>query len=102
MPSPIEMRAEVEKNPHQPPPSLARFAVEMGERLNDAEKSETKAADFLTELEGCVLDASQASTTRALCLANADRLGRKFGALNSRATELRGRVDPEVSRLIDQ
>lgn len=82
------LRREVERNPHQAPVALVHFAGMMGRRLAEAEKSETAAEKFMTELETCVHDGAQAQSVRSLCLANAKRIGSKFASLIDRATAL--------------
>ena len=96
------LRAEVQANPHQTPLSLLQFAGDLADHMEIAEQSEDQASKFLTELEDCVTDDRQAQTTQALCLTNAQRLGEKFPALNSKVTALNQRAPPEVSKLLSR
>ena len=96
------LRAEVQANPHQTPLSLLQFAGALADHMEIAEQSEDQASRFLTELEDCVTDDRQAQTTQALCLTNAERLGEKFPALNSKITALNQRAPPEVSKLLSR
>lgn len=102
IPPVAKLREEVAASPHTTPPSLVRFALDLGQRLQAAEKSESEATLFFGELETCVMDKAQVHSARAMCLMNAERLTQTFSGLQARAVSLRQRVEPEVSRLADQ
>jgi hypothetical protein len=94
------LRDDIAKDPHNAPASMIKFAVELGHRMDDAEKSRAFAGDFLDDLESCTLSGDNASSIRALCLSHANRLSAKYEDMKPRVENLARRADPEVTRLL--
>lgn len=93
------LRDEVANDPHLPPPSYLRFATELGQRLSLAEESEAQAAQFVDELDDCLMDRNQAESVRSLCLASARRLAEKYNALKRRVAEMFESAGPRIAKL---
>ncbi len=74
------IRDEVEADPHSMPPSMLRFARNVGRRMEQALKSRENAASLFKELSGCASreTGATAPSVKALCLSNAARLAEKY------------------------
>lgn len=96
-----DLREEVKADPHVTPPSLVKFAANVGERMKLALQSETEAASFFNELEDCLSESgdSVSPSAQALCLNEARRLSLRFTSLAKRFEKVSGAAEPEVTRL---
>jgi hypothetical protein len=95
------IRAEVEKNPHETPPSLLKFSIELGRQFKIAMLSEKNARSFFKKLEECVTDPTLqgADSSQALCLRDAQRLARAFPSLQGLFNNLSDEASPQARRL---
>jgi hypothetical protein len=96
------LRREARANPHVTPPSLRRFAAELGaasDRL--APDDRAGATAFMEDLRRCVVEGPRPPTVEALCLSGAADLRDRFPHLAGEYERLRGRASPEARRLVE-
>lgn len=101
-PDQLEVKADVEKNPHSTPDSLVQFAKTMGPLMDKAYLSGDDAKILINELHGCALDNSVAQTARALCVSNADKLAKTHPQIKDKADKIRASVSPDVKKLLER
>jgi hypothetical protein len=95
-----QVREEVQKNPEHAPPSLLFFATELGKRFQIATLSLGNATGFFDELNSCLEDSRPLATSaRALCLREGERLTRYYPALRGNYDLLALKAAPEVRNL---
>jgi hypothetical protein len=95
-----EVRDEIRKNPEGTPPSLILFASRMGQRFQIARLSQNNAAGFFEELNSCLDPASPIATTaKAFCLTEGERLTHYFPVLRANYDLLAIKASPEVRNL---
>lgn len=97
-----EVKADVEKDPHSTPDSIVKFAKTMGPLMDKAYLSGDDAKVLINELHDCAVDNSVAQTARALCVSNADKLGKAHPQIKEKAAEIRASVSPDVKKLLDK
>lgn len=79
IPSTQKIRDEVAKDPHDLPPSLRSFAMEMATHMEEALRDEEKAKEFFTELQECSSEAKDHyPSVRISCALNGLRLVEKY------------------------
>jgi hypothetical protein len=101
-PDEARLRREARANPHVTPPSLRRFAADLGaaaDRL--APDDRAGATAFMADLRRCVIEGPRPPTVEALCLSNADALRQRFPHLSEEHERLRRRASPEARRLVE-
>jgi hypothetical protein len=95
-----EVREEIRKNPEATPPSLILFASRMSQRFQIARLSQNNATGFFEELNSCLDPASSIATTaKAFCLTEGERLTHYFPVLRANYDLLALRASPEVRNL---
>ena len=96
-----DVRSEAEKEPHQTPPSLIRFAAEMSEKMDIALQSKEAGQFLLNELLDCTSNEKTKTTasTAAACIKNAYELSSKYEDLSQDADRVKMRADPEAQRI---
>ncbi len=96
-----DVRAEVEKDPHQTPSSLIRFAAEMSVKMDIALQSKEASQFLLNELLDCTSNEKSKTTvsTSAACIKNAYELSSKYEDLSQDADRVKSRADPEAQRI---
>jgi hypothetical protein len=104
-PSVSTLREEVKRDVHVTPPSLLRFAVDMGVRMKAAKANKADAVALLGELKTCAqpaqLDESPVQA-RAICLIKARELAQAWPDLNGEAEELITHSDPKALQLASE
>jgi hypothetical protein len=97
-PTARELADDVRINPHNPPLSLVRFAMEMSPRLEEALRNENAAQKLFGELENCVTDKrlEGAVSTQAVCLNDAKQITEKHASLGSRYDLLTRHASPQA------
>lgn len=98
-PTAEDLRAEVAKDPHLPPPTLMKFAAALGERMQAAEKSELESTNLVSELDECLRNENHPEGIRAMCLASASRLAKRYPTLQDRTAEMVRVAGPRISNL---
>jgi hypothetical protein len=96
------LREEVKKDPHHTPPSVLSFAIELGQKMDNATESSEKATKLFNELSDCVNSEAFRSrpSIRAICLSNAGRLSRRVPALEDHFQELMRNTDRKIIDLV--
>jgi hypothetical protein len=104
-PSLDQVRKEAEQNPHQTPPSIIKFAADLGEKMEAARQSEGDAQKLYPELASCAQDIpakSYASTPRMLCFSDAVELAKQYPSLNRNLDEIKQDLDPDTLKRFNQ
>ncbi len=75
-------RAEVERNPHETPPSLLRFAAEVAQRQAEVQRTPHLRGTLFDDLGRCALDAQRQlpSSARSFCLLQLRQLASRHPA----------------------
>jgi hypothetical protein len=84
-PTLAKVAEEVRQDPHSTPPSLLRFASDLGAQMNEAIQSESSAKAFFSQLEECIRGQggqATAKSAQAICLSDAKRLGSRYESLS--------------------
>lgn len=101
-PDKMEVKADVEKNPHRTPESLVIFATNMGPLMEKAYKNDKDADVLIKVLHDCATDNNVARSARALCVKNVDKIAKTHPQMKGKAEELRSDVSPEVLKLLEK
>jgi hypothetical protein len=98
LPTTQTLRTEVAKDPHAPAPSMIRFSLQLGERLEDCQSHPEKVPAFFSELKNCVSrsDANITVTLRAICLSTAQQLTEVSPSLKTNFLQLVKESSPDV------
>lgn len=94
------VREQVGANPHQPPPAMIQFTVELYNRRMQALQSEGQAEKFFGDLESCVNNKESAFNAQGMCLLNADYLQAKYSSLGGRFERLKAEANPEALKFM--
>ena len=104
-PTTSTLREEVKKDPHSTPPSLLRFAVDIGVRMKAAKTNNAEAQKLLGELKTCVTsdqDGNSPARARALCLVSARELAQQWPSMPEMKDDVEKLVkgtDPQIIEL---
>jgi hypothetical protein len=99
------VRKEAEQNPHETPPSILKFAADLGEKMQVARQSENEARKFYPELSNCARDVpagSYASTPQTLCFTDAVELAKQYPSLARNLDGLKQDLDPDTLKRFNQ
>lgn len=102
LPDQADVKKEVGINPHQTPESLVNFARALGPLMEKALKNHDDASLLVKELQDCALDEKVAYTARALCVSNAEKIGKTHPEMKAKAEDLRANVSPDVKELLNK
>ena len=100
-----QVRDEVKRDPHSPPPSGVKFAMNLVGRMEKAEGSREEAEKLFAELSECATnrDASVGvPSMKALCIQSARDLTKKYPELQARFDEMKKNADPRAASIADQ
>lgn len=96
-PSAALLRAQVAENPHATPRGLLEFSHRLADKMTVARTDESSAKTLFPELASCVMGDGGAVSVRAVCLENAQRLGRIWPQrLSSSSQDLEARAPKNV------
>jgi hypothetical protein len=99
-PSRARVRKEIEANPHEPPPSMIQFTLQLYNRRVQALKTETEAQQFFADLETCAMNKDSAFNAQGMCLLNAKYLQDRYPVFGSRFTRLQSDATPEALKFM--
>lgn len=101
-PSIEDIRREVEKNPHETPPSLAQFAERHADRIEKAKTDERAAALVIAELKDCATAPPERTPVqvRTWCAINAFDLEARWKSLKASDHGFIDRLSPDVQTLL--
>ena len=100
LPKVESLETEITSNPHETPHEIIAFGERMAPSMEKAQKSETYAVQFFSQLEKCAKTPGDETpnSIRAMCFVNGARLARLYPrSLNTRLMQLKSDTPKEVS-----
>lgn len=101
MPSLNEVRAEVQKDPHETPPQLLKFSEALESKMQIALKSEAAGRLMMSQLQDCALapPGTTSTSVSAMCLVGAKQIAAKYVSLNPEAEAMLAHADENTLRI---